>query len=317
MGKYYLFVHFRETRTPEGEQVYFAVSNDGFRWESLNDGRPVLESNIGEKGVRDFTIIRTKENEFIILATDLSLANRVDTRYGTWADIIWPDISRNGSHNLIKWTSKDLLHWSQPKAIQVVDSDYGCVWAPDILYDEKSRKYMVHWSSPHTEENYQKKKIFCAFTEDFEIFTEPQVLYQLSNLEVIDSCTFKDNEQYYCFVKIEGTEGVRLLTSNQANRGYKIIEAFEKSSPEFTSGKYEAPTVFKLPDHRWCLMLDFYGTKNETEQGYVPFLCDDLASGKFYRASEQFFFPYGFKHGTVLEISEEEYDKLRSDDIEW
>ena len=29
----YLFVHFREKTTPDGEQVYFALSRDGFRWE--------------------------------------------------------------------------------------------------------------------------------------------------------------------------------------------------------------------------------------------------------------------------------------------
>ena len=28
----YLFVHFRERTTPDGEQVYFALSRDGFHW---------------------------------------------------------------------------------------------------------------------------------------------------------------------------------------------------------------------------------------------------------------------------------------------
>jgi len=311
MEKYYLFVHFRETHTPEGEQVYFAVSNGGFIWETVNEGRPILKSNIGEKGVRDFTVIRTKDNEFIILATDLSLANRVETLYGSWDHISWPDISRNGSKCLVKWTSKDLLHWSKPKSVQMVDNDYGCVWAPDVLYDEKINKYIVHWSSPHKNEDYLKKKILYSLTEDFENFTSPQVLYQHSEKEVIDSCTFKDNDKYYCVVKQEGKDGIRLLVSEQATSGYQIVDAFEKSSPEFTSGKYEAPTVFRLPDDRWCLMLDFYGTKNENEQGYVPFLCDDLSGGKFYRASEKFQFPYGFKHGTVLEINREEYERLK------
>ena len=40
----YLFVHFRETRSPEGEQVYFGISKDGFTWELCNDGKPVLWS---------------------------------------------------------------------------------------------------------------------------------------------------------------------------------------------------------------------------------------------------------------------------------
>ena len=38
----YLFVHFREKKTPDGEQVYFGLSVDGFHWESVNDGKPVL-----------------------------------------------------------------------------------------------------------------------------------------------------------------------------------------------------------------------------------------------------------------------------------
>ena len=45
---YYLFVHFRETTTPDGEQVYFALSKDGFHWEALNNGRPVLWAYYGD-----------------------------------------------------------------------------------------------------------------------------------------------------------------------------------------------------------------------------------------------------------------------------
>ena len=34
----YLFVHFREKTTPDGEQVYFGLSKDGFHWEAVNEG---------------------------------------------------------------------------------------------------------------------------------------------------------------------------------------------------------------------------------------------------------------------------------------
>lgn len=49
-----------------------------------------------------------------------------------------------------------------------------------------------------------------------------------------------------------------------------------------------------------------------TGQGYVPFLADSLASGKFVRSDADFSFPYGFKHGTILPITMEEYEKLKS-----
>ena len=39
----YLFVHFREKTSPDGEQVYFAISRDGFQWEALNDRVPDAE----------------------------------------------------------------------------------------------------------------------------------------------------------------------------------------------------------------------------------------------------------------------------------
>ncbi len=46
-------------------------------------------------------------------------------------------------------------------------------------------------------------------------------------------------------------------------------------------------------------------------QGYVPFIADSLADGKFVRSDESFCFPYGFKHGTVIKISGEEYERVR------
>lgn len=55
----YLFVHFREKTSPDGEQVYFGLSQDGFQWEEVNLGQPVLWAYYGDKGVRDFTITKS------------------------------------------------------------------------------------------------------------------------------------------------------------------------------------------------------------------------------------------------------------------
>ncbi len=103
--------------------------------------------------------------------------------------------------------------------------------------------------------------------------------------------------------------------------------------PEADGGAYEAPAVFKLPDGRWCVMLDYYGVPGKG-QGYVPFVAETLASGRFRReqAGNELLkvdgsqevgrsfgplsFPYGFKHGTVMEITREEYDRLTAVD-EW
>ena len=102
----YLFVHFKEKRTPDGEQVYFSISMDGFHWEKVNDGNPVLWSYKGDKGVRDFTITRMKDGQFVILATDLSLAYGMPYQY----ENSWQKVSRSGSKCLAMWKSKDLMN---------------------------------------------------------------------------------------------------------------------------------------------------------------------------------------------------------------
>ena len=75
----YLFVHFTGTESsPLHEQVYFSVSTDGERWELLNGGKPVLVSDVGERGVRDPFIIRSpEERKFFIIGTDLSIFYRM------------------------------------------------------------------------------------------------------------------------------------------------------------------------------------------------------------------------------------------------
>ena len=67
----YLFVHFKEKITPDGEAVYFGKSKDGLNWETVNGGNPVLMSTKGEKGCRDIEIVRLHTGGFVIITTDL------------------------------------------------------------------------------------------------------------------------------------------------------------------------------------------------------------------------------------------------------
>ena len=147
----YLFVHFREKTTPDGEQVHFGISRDGFHWEAVNDGTPVLWAYHGDHGVRDFTITRCETNgKFYIFATDLSLAYGLRNQYkGDWANI-----NRYGSKNLSVWESEDLVNWSEQYLVKVADENYGCVWAPDIIFDRENQDYVLHWSSSHRCDDY-------------------------------------------------------------------------------------------------------------------------------------------------------------------
>ncbi|MDF2836810.1 MAG: glycoside hydrolase family 43 [Paenibacillus sp.] len=303
----YLFVHFKEKKTPDGEQVYFALSTDGFVWEQVNDGKPVLWSRLGDKGVRDHTIVRTASGQFVILATDLSLANGFESKYKS----NWANIGREGSKCLSMWRSDDLVNWSEQLLVELGDEDYGCLWAPDVIFDRNGEDYMLHWSSAHASNHYGNKAIYYARTKDFETFAKPQMLCRKVDSGIIDSAIYEENGWFYRFLKSEGNPvGIILEKGRTLTGEYERIKAFDEEMAKLGHPAYEAPTAFKLPDGRWCLMLDFFGVEGEG-QGYVPFIADDIDTGRFIRSDAAFRFPYRFKHGTVLPITKEEYERIK------
>jgi len=306
----YLFVHFREKTTPDGEQVYFGLSKDGFHWEMVNNGAPVLWAYYGDRGVRDFTITRTKDNRFFIFATDLSLAYGMRGKYHR----SWKEVGEKGSKCFSVWESENLVDWTEQRLEKIGDENFGCLWAPDIIYDSEDDSYVLHWSSSHRSNNYGPKKIYYSRTKDFRSFTAPEVLYEKEDSGIIDSAIYEENGCYYLFVKSEWNPSTMiLLKSKNAAGPYTRVEAFDKSMEQIESGLYEAPTAVRLADGRWCLFLDYYGVPG-AGQGYVPFVADSLEKAEFVRSDESFAFPYGFKHGTILTISIEEYERIKAHD---
>lgn len=53
----------------------------------------------------------------------------------------------------------------------------------------------------------------------------------------------------------------------------------------------------------------FFGCEKE-KMGYVPFISEKAGDAHFHQVNQLFSFPYGFKHGGVIEISDEEYERL-------
>ena len=304
---HYLFVHFRETTTPDGEQVHFGLSRDGFHWEAVNAGRPVLWAYYGDRGVRDMTIARDRATGRVhIFATDLSLSYGMRGKYSH----SWDEIGRHGSKRLAHWQSDDLVHWSEQELIPMGEA-FGCVWAPDAIYDGETGDWLLHWSSSHQADDYRTKAIWYSRTKDFQHFSRPEVLFAMPDASVIDSAMYRENGRYYLFVKREKNPcRVIELASDHITGPFTPVPAFDASMSVLEEGKYEAPTAVQLEDGRWCLFLDYYGAKG-AGQGYIPFVADSLAGGKFVRSDDAFSFPYRFKHGTILPISEEEYRRMK------
>lgn len=302
----YLFVHFKEKKTPDGEQVYFGLSRDGFNWQSLNGEQAVLWSFLGEKGVRDMAIIKDRHGIYRIFATDLSLAYSMPSKYGH----DWGQIIRHGSDCLMSWQSRDLIHWEKQEELRFPGADFGCLWAPDILFNPADQSYLLHWSSTTKGREYEGHAIWYSRTHDFVTWSQPAILYSNPNGSVIDSALYLENSRYYLFVKnTKDPSGVILLTADTATGSYEPHPGFSFVPQQAQPGHYEAPTAFRLHDGRVCLMVDYFGVPGKG-QGYVPYLASSLSDGRFELAKEAFAFPYGFKHGTVLALDEEEYKRL-------
>ncbi len=298
-GGGFLFATFKGESTPMTEQIYFALSPDGRNWKALNNAEPVLISTLGEKGVRDPYLIRSHDGKkFYLLATDLSInLNRN-----------WTRAVRAGSKSIVIWESEDLVHWSAPRLVPVAAEDAGCTWAPEAIYDEETKDYLVFWASTNGSDGFAKQRIWASRTKDFQTFGQPFIYIERPEA-VIDTDIIRADGKYYRFSKDEKFKAITLEVSE------KLMGPWQ-DMPEFSLSKvkgYEGPQCFllepasagKLPT--WCLLLDYYSKG----AGYQPFISQNLSGGQFTPSSD-ISFPFRFRHGAVIPITTAEQDRLKT-----
>ena len=293
----FLFVTFKGEQTPMSEQIYFGLSKDGRNWEALNGGEPALVSKLGEKGVRDPYIIRSHDGRgFFMIATDLSIHLTKD----------WGRAVTKGSRSIVVWTSRDLVEWSQPRLVKVAPDDAGCTWAPEVVYDEEAKDYLVFWASTTKSDDFAKHRIWAARTKDFHTFGKP-FIYIEKPTTIIDTTIVRDGKKYYRFTKDEKFKAITLETSDTLTGTWSEVPGFSLAQLR----GYEGPECYVVEPAKdgkpatWCLILDHY-SKGE---GYKPFVSTDIAGGQF-SPGEGFTFPFRFRHGSVLPLSKEEYERV-------
>lgn len=297
----YLFVHFVGTESSETEeQIYFSVSKDGSEWKTLNGGKPVLISELGEKGVRDPFILRGEDGKFFIIATDLSIYHRRDDPQ------CWVDCQRNGSRSIVVWESDDIVNWSEARMVEIAAKDAGCTWAPESIYDPEKDMYMVYWASEAAFDDFAKERVYRAYTKDFRTFTDAEI-YIDEPESAIDTCILKHGDIYYRFTKDETHKAVTMMKSKSLSRGWEDVDTYTiNGEAGNTVFGFEGPTIFKYHgEDKWCLLLDNYAK----HAGYKPFITTDLSKGEFV-SPDDFKFDAIYRHGTVTPITDAEYDAL-------
>ncbi len=287
----YLFVHFVGTeKNPEDEQVYFSVSKDAHQWETVNGGKPVLVSNMGEKGIRDMHIIRSVDgNKFYLIGTDLSMYYNHKNSDGSPN---WGHASSHGSRSINIWESDDLVHWSEQRQALIAPSDAGMAWAPESIYDQEKESYMVFWASTTTVDGVKKTRIYAAYTKDYRTFTEPEIYQELPG-NVIDTTIYYDGNRYYRFYKYNNTVYGEYADS---------LHAETWTSTGLAIARNEGPEVFRFnKEEKWGLLVD-------AEQ-YTLYTTDDLGAGSFQK--EEMNTDTVYRHGSVIPITKKEYEAIK------
>src|SRR5262249_7316017 len=110
-------------------------------------------------------------------------------------------------------SSKDLKHWSDQKAIGVMEHEPTAIncWAPEIVYDDTKQQYIIFWATtipgrfPETQETGDGKlnhRIYCTRTKDFETFSKAGLFFD-PGFEVIDATMLHADGKFYLFFKDE------------------------------------------------------------------------------------------------------------------
>ena len=301
----YLFAYFEgrgEGRLQE--HLRFAVSEDAKNWYALNSGKPVVMSDsISESGgIRDPHILRGEDGQYYIVATDMN------TVKNGWKE----------NPGIVLMKSKDLVTWTHSKINLGKDwpafKDAYWVWAPQTIYDNKAKKYMIYFTLQRTGDGRKSLITYYAYAnKDFTAFeSEPKVLFS-AKYGSIDNDIIYRNGTYHLFYKgnIKDANGKEIqngiqqatsksLTSGKWKEDFKFIDAYAN-----TRTGVEGSGVFKLNDKdEYVMMYDLYGSgryEYQTSRDLKTFTTKPQSFNKN-------FFP---RHGTVMSVTADELQRVQ------
>lgn len=287
----YLFVYFTGNRISE-EAVCFATSADGYNYQALHGGRPVLDSRVisSTGGVRDPHILRGEDGKtFYMVCTDMVSANGWDS---------------NRAMVLLK--SKDLVHWTHSVVNmqkRLPDQEnLKRVWAPQTIYDAEAGKYMIYWSMQYAG---GVDVIYYAYANASftDIEAAPRPLFIPSDKKsCIDGDIVLKDGVYHLFYKTEGHgNGIKVATTRSLTSGRWTEEPDYK---QLTTQAVEGAGTFKLiGQDRYVLMYDVY------MNGRYEF-CETTDLSHFVPASHPVSMNFHPRHGTVIAITQKEMQRL-------
>ncbi|HJS00040.1 MAG TPA: hypothetical protein VJ780_03805 [Flavobacterium sp.] len=220
----YLMTYFKD----DTHGLYFALSEDGYSFTDVNNGKPVIAGDTiaEQKGIRDPYIMCGNDGYFYMAMTDLHIYGKQkgyrETDWERPQDLYdW-----GNNRDLVLMKSKDLIHWSHSIldiAKLYPEWNVGCVWAPELIYDEVKGKNMIYFTM---RKGKGKTKLYYAYMNDAftALETTPEILFEYpdSTKQILDADITKLPDGRFCmmYVAQENPGGIKMAFSDKVNSGY-------------------------------------------------------------------------------------------------
>ena len=298
----YLFAYFPAN---DNENIYYALSNDGYNFTPMNNGKRVVAADTVsiKKGLRDPHVLRAPDGWFYMVNTDMKSAEG-------WAS----------NRGMVLMKSRDLINWKH-STVHFPDKYKGKnfanvtrVWAPETIWDanyvnkdgSKGRP-LVYYSLLTNDGTIPYDKVFFNYAnEDFtDLEGDPTHFFDRGKSTIDMDIVYNPVDKlYHAFYKNEGDGGIckvqaQTLTSENGTKAptwYKRSGALQQ-----TTEAVEGAGVFKLINQNsWVLMYDCYMNghyqfTSSTDLENFKFVQDTKTSGAFTP-----------RHGTILPITAQE-----------
>ena len=200
---HYLFTFFPSN---SDENIYYALSDNGYDYTTINKGKPVVKADgitvMG--GLRDPHILRGEDGRFYMVATDMRSALGWDSNRG-----------------MVLMRSDDLVNW-KTSTVHFPTRFAGTyfakvtrVWAPETIYDPVAGKYMIYFSILTNDGSVPYDKVFYAYAnEDFtDLKGTPTYFYDRGSATIDMNIVFNENDGlYHAVYKNEGLGGICQVT---------------------------------------------------------------------------------------------------------
>ena len=278
----YLFAYFPNNND---ENLYYAISTDGFNYTPLNNGNRILNSQdfTISGGIRDPHILRGEDGVFRMVNTDMKSA-----------------LGWSSNRGIVMSKSTDLIHWTHstvhfPTRFPNGWSSVTRVWAPETIYDRETGKYMVYFSLLTSDDgtcNYDKV-FYCYANDDFtDLEDYPVHLFDRGSATIDADIVFDETDQlYHMIYKNEGISSISHVSASRltAEDGMPTGSQWGElgGAIQQTTVAVEGGGIFRLMDsNTYVVMYDCYGSGyyqfcTTTDWKNYKLVAQTTTSGKF------------------------------------